>query len=137
MNGEKIPSTPPRVSLGEMLGQFTTRHEELSLGECAEPPALVLRVDGVLDSANSQDFFNAASLVLADSRAFGGLILDLASLSYLSSTGIGSMASLLVASRERETSLYLRGMRPQVKALFDALGFNTFFSFLEAEGGAA
>jgi len=122
-----------------MLGQFTAKHEELklSLSECAEPPALVLCVDGVLDSANSQDFFNAASLVLADSRALGGLVLDLSSLSYLSSTGIGSMVSLLVASREQETSLYLRGMRPQVQALFDALGFNAFFSFLEAEGGAA
>jgi len=122
-----------------MLGQFAIKHDELklSLGECAKPLALVLRVDGVLDSENSQDFFKTASLVLADSRAFGGLILDLPSLTYLSSTGIGSMASLLLASREQETPLYLRGMRPQVKALFDALGFDAFFSFLEAEGGTA
>ena len=126
-------------SLAEELARFSRRHDELglSLGECRAPPALVLRVGGVLDTDNAQDFSAVSALALAEAIPSGGLILDLGELSYISSTGIGAIMNLLSASRELKTMLYLRGMKPQVKALFDALGFNAFFAILKPEGGAA
>jgi anti-anti-sigma factor len=126
-------------SLAERLAWFSARHDELrlSLGECRAPPALVLRVGGVLDNDNAQDFSAVSADALAEAIPSGGLILELGELSYISSTGIGAIMNLLSASRELKTMLYLRGMKPQVKALFDALGFNAFFAILKPEGGAA
>jgi anti-sigma B factor antagonist len=125
--------------LAKELARFSERHDELrlSLGECLAPPALVLSAGGVLDTDNTQDFSAVSALALAEAAPSGGLILDLGGLSYISSTGVGAIMNLLSASRELKTMLYLRGMKPQVKALFDALGFNAFFVILNPEGGEA
>jgi anti-sigma B factor antagonist len=98
---------------------------------CGSPPGLCLAVGGSLDNDNSRDFLQLAQAALDGIRGGDALILDLAGLEYISSTGVGTLTTLLAESRRRETYLFLRGMQERVKAVFDVLGFSEFFSFLE------
>jgi anti-sigma B factor antagonist len=122
------------VPLLELLAASAAKLGELSVAAsvCDSPPGLSLELTGSLDGNNSLEFGAVARAAL---QAVGGgdaLILDLRSLTYISSTGVGAFTTLLAESRRKETFLFLRGMQQRVKAVFDVLGFSDFFSFLEA-----
>jgi anti-sigma B factor antagonist len=119
--------------VAERIAARGGRIGELSVAAraCGSPPGLCLVLEGGLDNDNSRDFRELAQAALDGTGGGEALILDLAGLEYVSSTGVGTLTTLLAEARRRETFLFLRGMQVKVKAVFDVLGFSSFFSFLE------
>ena len=109
----------------------------VAAGLCGSPPGLCLALAGSLGNDNSRDFGELAQASLAALSGGDALILDLSGLEYISSTGVGTLTTLLAEARRREAFLFLRGMQPKVRAVFDVLGFSEFFSFLEDGGSNA
>lgn len=122
------------AALRELLAERAPKLGELSVtaSVCGSPPGLSLELAGSLDGNNSLDFGAVARAALQAVSGGDALILDIRSLTYISSTGVGAFTTLLAEAKRRETFLFLRGMQERVKAVFDVLGFSEFFSFLEA-----
>lgn len=94
------------------------------------PPGLVLRVQGVLDTAGAKTFESAAMECLTAAKEYGSLILDLGGLTYASSSGIGAITTILIESQRHRTSFMLCHVPDNVSAVFDVLGFSAFFERL-------
>jgi anti-anti-sigma factor len=122
----------PETLKGALAG-FAAKHKgcALSLTESPAPRALAITIDGSLDGETSHDFEGIALLALSLARSYGGLIFELRSLQYISSTGGGVLTSLLVETKRDNLPLYLRGIPEHAKAVFDLLGFSSFFTFLD------
>jgi anti-sigma B factor antagonist len=121
------------AELLELLAASAPKLGDLSVAAsaCDSPPGLTLELAGSLDGNNSLGFGAVARAALQAVGSGDALILDLRSLTYISSTGVGAFTTLLAEAKRRETFLFLRGMQARVKSVFDVLGFSEFFSFLE------
>lgn len=119
-------------ALQEKAARFTERHQRcsISLDECDAPKALVLALDGELDSNDSRDFEEIALLALAEARPSGGLIIDLSKLGYVASMGIGALVSVLTDSKRSGVPLYLRNLPEHAKSILDLLGFLSLFDLI-------
>ncbi len=119
----------------ERVGAFSSKHSNcvLAVSSCSRPPALVLSVDGELDSNDSNDFQEIALLAFAEARPQGALVLDLASLGYVSSMGIGVLVTLLAESKKTGLPLYLRSLPEHARSIMDLLGFASLFDLLDGE----
>ncbi len=121
------------ASLDAELAAFATAHPGTSLTRktSAAPPALVVVVDGDLDTSDSPDFLKAALAALYEAKKDGGLIIDLAALRYASSTGVGALTSTLIEAKKSDIPFYLCGISKRVMSVFEVLGFSSFFTFIE------
>lgn len=120
-------------SLELRLSEFNARHPstKLTLSYSSEPPALVVSVGGDLDTQCSGDFQDTLTEVLEVARPRGGLILDLAGLQYISSTGVGALTALLIASQRTRTLFQLCRVSEQARSILEVLGFSSFFPMID------
>jgi len=99
----------------------------LSYRKSNSPSAVVISIDGSLDSNNSDAFRKLALEVLGLAKNEGGLILNLAGLRYASSTGLGSFTAILLEARRHQVPFFLCHIQPSVLSVLDLLGFTSFF----------
>jgi anti-anti-sigma factor len=104
----------------------------LNIGKSAAPRALVIALSGSLDTGTSPPFLDFVKDALLDAEDIGGLILDIGSLQYISSTGVGSFTAILVESQKRKLPFYLCRVPTCVSSVMQVLGFQAFFSYLES-----
>ncbi len=124
----------PAVARFEALfASFTAKHPEtkLSSARFASPPCLAIEVDGVLDTQNSGDFQNMLIQTFETAREYGGLVLDLSRLNYISSTGVGALTTLLVEAQRHSITFQLCRISEQVRSILDVLGFTSFFPMID------
>lgn len=122
-------------ALRDSLGSFSSKHEGtvLSIGESRDPRALSLSVEGVLDSNDSHEFLAIGTLTLIEARDFGGLVIELSRLGYISSQGVGALVNILTEAKRRDIPFYLRALPEHARTIFDLLGFTSFFDIIGAE----
>jgi anti-anti-sigma factor len=128
---------PAPPALEARMAAFAAKYAglSLSLGESAKPRCLVLSLDGSLDGNNAAAFRELASAILSEAHAFGGMVLELSSVTYISSAGVGAMTVLLSEAKQHDIPFFMKNMTDHVKAVFDVLGFTSFFDFLgDGEG---
>ncbi len=92
-----------------------------------EQALLVCSIDGQLETSNSPHFLETMQKEL-ENGIIEKMILDLTSLTYVSSTGIGTFTTLLISCKNKGVCLILKNMSPKVKSIFDLLGFSSFFT---------
>ncbi|MDP3177139.1 MAG: STAS domain-containing protein [Spirochaetaceae bacterium] len=119
--------------IDESLSGFMSRHPQVSTiaAISSSPPALVIAVSGELGHDIAPDFHSTIGLLLPAAASLGGLILDLGGVSYISSSGIGTLTSLLVESKRMKLRLELARATSKVRDIIDLLGFASFFTFIE------
>lgn len=87
-------------------------------------PVLVAR--GEIDVYTSPDFRRElAALVAGDAKR---VVVDLAAVDFIDSSGLGVLVGALKRLRERDGSIVLRGMTPSTKKVFDITGLTNLFS---------
>jgi len=86
-------------------------------------------LDGYLETENSDYCLKFISGIIDASPSNIELVLAMADLCYVSSTGIGVLTTILVNSRKKNLKLILENMQPKVKSVMDLLGFSSFFIF--------
>ena len=86
---------------------------------------LVITPSGRLDNESTADF----ELLTQESVAAGSrhLVLDLASLNYMSNAGLRALGSLAKSLKTPTTSLRIAGPTPSVRQVFDAAGIAMLF----------
>lgn len=103
---------------------------KVKLAAPRSPPILGLRVAGDLDSSNSADFLKMATRLIPSAKAAGGFVIELSGLRYISSTGVGALASLMTESGKQNLSFHLSEVQPRSQSIFEALGLWAFFDIL-------
>lgn len=87
---------------------------------------LVLYLTGYIDTYNSNLFQKRVTKAIE--AGYSKLIFHCGSLTYVSSTGIGSFTHFLKAVKPRGGDLVLLEIQPKVYEVFQLLGFSQFFN---------
>jgi anti-sigma B factor antagonist len=104
----------------------------LVLDDCADPGGLVVILTGDLDTDSSGEFQAFVLEALPEMEPLSTLVLDLSALSYISSTGVGSLTAILTETKKRRIRLSLCGIPKHIWNIIDLLGFTAFFSFIDS-----
>ncbi|MDA3937989.1 MAG: STAS domain-containing protein [Spirochaetia bacterium] len=94
------------------------------------PNKITVNVKGRLETANSIHFLNFMTELINSSVTGVDLILAMADLYYVSSTGIGAFTTILVNTKKKNIQLYFKDMQPKVLSVLELLGFTAFFKFI-------
>ncbi|MFG1421846.1 STAS domain-containing protein [Roseixanthobacter liquoris] len=86
---------------------------------------VLLKVAGRLDTPNAKPF--EASLLEVVGTTSGGIVVDLAGVVYVSSSGLRALLVAGKAMRTAKRKLSLRSLQPQIREVFDISGFSTLF----------
>ena len=105
--------------------------------EAAQNPAVsILRVSGYVDTTTSPDLERRLQALLKEKRFH--IVVDLASVEYISSAGWGIFISEIREIRENGGDLKLAGMIADVREVFDLLEFeNILKAYAESEQAIA
>jgi anti-sigma B factor antagonist len=87
----------------------------------AKKTIAILSLDGYVDSATSLNMDEAIDSILL--QKVYQIVVDLTKVSYISSAGWGVFISTIKDIRENNGGLKIAGMRPDVRDVFDLLGF--------------
>lgn len=85
----------------------------------------LLKVAGRLDTPNAKPFETALMEVVA--MTGGGIIVNLAGVDYVSSSGLRALLVAGKAMRNAKRQLSLAALQPQIREVFDISGFSTLF----------
>jgi anti-sigma B factor antagonist len=110
------------------LDSFNAAKKDLVL-TAAHPDSetLIIVAEGIMDTYNSPDA-NKALLQTITSETGKNIVLDLEQLTYVSSTGVGTLVEVLKASTNLDKNLFLMNMDKKVKEVMELLGFLGMFS---------
>ena len=87
----------------------------------AKKSIAILSLDGYVDSATSLNMDEAIDSILR--QGVYRVVVDLTKVGYISSAGWGVFISKIKDIRENSGGLKIAGMRPDVRDVFDLLGF--------------
>ena len=99
----------------------------MDISEDRKAGAVILALSGKLDATTAKAFENRI-LTVIDSGAGQRLVVDLAQLDYVSSSGLRMF--LLAAKRLQATNgkITLHGLQDQIRQVFDVSGFSSIIS---------
>ena len=86
-----------------------------------------------LDSASAGEFKAEIATVAPSAK---GIIIDLASTTFIDSAGLGALVSLLKNCHQRGLRLYLAGLTPQVRQIFELTRLYRLFDIFETAAQA-
>lgn len=111
-----------------------THSEELVIVDGpAQGRAVVLRLRGRLDGFTAPSLIKRCALIQAQGQ---NLVLNLAGVSFLGSTGIGALFSLTEQFQEQAGALILAELSEQTRAVVDLLGLDKHLVIHASEAGA-
>lgn len=87
--------------------------------------AVLLKVAGRLDTPNAKPF--ETSLMDVVSMTGGPIVINLAGVDYVSSSGLRALLVAGKAMRNSKRQLSLTSLQPQIREVFDISGFSTLF----------
>ena len=94
-------------------------HEQLADG------VVLVRADGRLDAATVETFEGLLQDLLASQHA--RLVVDLAHVDYISSSGLRALLTARRLAREQAGDVLVCCMSPRVRQVFDMIGFSSVF----------
>jgi anti-anti-sigma factor len=93
---------------------------------------LVIIVEGVLETDNSETFVNTIMNTLAQTNGLKKVIFDLKKLTYVSSTGLGSFTAILSKTKQYNIEIFFINVNEKILSVIDVLGFSRFFQILNS-----
>ncbi len=95
---------------------------------------LVAKVEGRVDSSNSQDF--ERQLQAAMGEDVGAVVLDLGALAYISSAGLRVVLLIAKTLGQRNVSISLCALSDPVQSVFEISGFNRIIQIHDTQADA-
>jgi len=87
----------------------------------------VITIKGRLDTVSASDFEKAITPILAGEMK--EVVLDCTALDYISSSGLRLFLTMQKTADAKQGKLILRGMKAEIKEIFDMTGFSALFCF--------
>jgi anti-sigma B factor antagonist len=106
---------------------FSRLHPAAPVTVVEERGRIVLFLSGSFDIKLSADIEVLLAGVIDRAEIARPLVLDLAAVNYISSSGVGALAATLVRARKRNISLFVRNMTAKVRSVFEILGLLNYF----------
>lgn len=107
----------------------------LTIKQSAEGNFKVLKLAGKIDSDTSPELIAALDKLIKSGSV--NIILDLAGVTFMSSAGIGATTKALNETRSGGGDLRIASIKPDVKKVYELLGFHKAFKFYNTVGEAA
>ena len=86
-----------------------------------------------LDSVSASEFKAEIAIAAASAK---GIVIDLAATTFIDSAGLGALVSLLKNCSQRGLRLYLAGLTPQVRQIFELTRLYRLFDIFETAAQA-
>lgn len=87
----------------------------------------IITVKGRLDTVNASNFETTIAPIIAGEMK--EIVIDCKELDYISSSGLRQFLTLQKTSNAKQGKLTLKGMKPEIKEIFDMTGFTALFLF--------
>jgi anti-anti-sigma factor len=96
---------------------------------------LTVSISGQLDEWCSKVLTGGMLEVLEDGRGvLKTIVIDLGGLTYISSSGVGALCTMMLSSRDRGVALFLYRVDKRIKSVFTLLGLWEYFEELPDTG---
>ena len=89
----------------------------------------LVETEGEIDIYTSPKLKDEISKALEDKKA--DIVMDCRDLSYLDSTGLGTLISILKILKESDHKIYIRNLKPNIRKLFDITELDKVFTIEE------
>jgi anti-anti-sigma factor len=113
--------------LSEIVGQFNVTNPEIGLSYKLEGLCLTLRLSGALGYDVSIGLGRCLVACAECAPEGGSIVIDVADLYYISSTGVGAFMAVLSSARQRGLGFAVINPQESVSKIFDLLGMTAFF----------
>jgi anti-anti-sigma factor len=121
------------MGFDEILQRYNEGHPHALVGFArSEGGDIALSLSGELEMKASSDIGPLLDYALRECPARTRLVLDLRGVGYISSTGVGLLATLMVSADKRSITLVLLDIPPRVRNIMDTLGLTSFFNVEES-----
>lgn len=105
-----------------------TSGQEMNVEITKHDDTVVASPVGEIDLARSPSLRNRLAEILAEKPA--RLIIDLAQVPYMDSSGVATLVEALQQSRSRDCTLVLAGMQDRVRSVFEIARLDTVFTIV-------
>jgi len=114
-------------SLDALVKTYNLDHPRLPLDVRVTPEGgCMVKICGNLDLETATGVKPAFERIVALMTAGAHLTVDLGSVNYISSTGVGLLTTVLILTRKNRIGFSLSRVRPPVHRVISLLGFETF-----------
>lgn len=120
------------MPLDQALERYNELHPQALVEVRAERGDLVIKLSGELEMKVSSDIAPLLEAALLECPARGRLLIDLSGVGYISSTGVGLLATTMVAAEKRSIGFVLLDIPPRVRSIMATLGLLSFFKSEES-----
>ena len=120
------------MSLASLIESHNELHPRARVEARAEAGQIGLTLTGDLEMKSSNDLGPLLEAALLECPARGRLVLDLSGVGYISSTGVGLLATTMVSAEGRSITFVLLDIPARVRVIMDTLGLLTFFNVEES-----
>lgn len=96
--------------------------------EAQEENRWVVHLEGELELHSSTDAQSILEILIGEMPSRSTLVCNLEKLFYISSTGVGLFANLVVTANKRGITVILRTIQPKVEQVFSLLGILSYFT---------
>ncbi len=100
----------------------------IKVTDITELRELKVYLEGFIDSMNSPPILSLFSKIIIENKGLKNITLNFLKLTYISSTGIGLLTSLLMDCRKRNIDLTLTDVNGKILDVINVLGFGAFFT---------
>ena len=96
-----------------------------------QPSCAELAISGEVDMAVADELLRAATAALRDCSC-DDLVLDLSEVTFIDSSGLGTLVAIRNATQDRAVTLHLRGAAPPVRRLMKITNLDSVFNFSDS-----
>ncbi len=120
------------MPLESLIGRYNELHPQARVEARKSVGQVGLSLSGELEMKVSNDLTPLLEAALFECPARGRLVLDLSGVGYISSTGVGLLATTMVAAEGRSITFVLLDIPARVRGIMDMLGLLSFFNLEES-----
>jgi anti-anti-sigma factor len=115
------------MDINEIVDKNFPRGSPIHIDFLANASNIVVRLTGSLDLQSSSALQDMLSSIIAEMGLGVRLVVDLGSVPYIPSAGVGALTMALTNAKKRDITFQLYRIQPKVRAVFELLGFMSFF----------
>ena len=123
------------MSFDEIMGRYNENHPLAPIERMHSVMGdIVLALSGELEMKASNDIAPVLEAAILECPLRGRFALNLARVGYISSTGVGLLATCMSSAQKRSITLVLVDIPPRVRSIMDTLGLIFFFNLEDSHG---
>jgi len=119
------------MNTNRFFDDFSSLYPDLSVSAASDTPVkdcLTLSLTGSLDNNNAHSFTKDMETALKESTGLLSIRLELSKLKYISSTGVGALATIAMYASGRHVDFLLVDAGENVLTVLSLLGFDKFLA---------